>query len=56
MPQLAEVIIYYGPYLANGVVTHRTHRLEGLQVLRGAINDEGQMAGEHRDRWLQKAS
>lgn len=31
MPQLAEVLIYYGPYLANGVVTHRTHRLEGLQ-------------------------
>jgi len=33
MPQLAEVLIYYGPYQANGVVTHRTYRLEGLQEL-----------------------
>lgn len=31
MPSNANVIIYYGPYEACGIVEHRTTRLDGLQ-------------------------
>ncbi|PIK46578.1 putative UPF0728 protein C10orf53-like [Apostichopus japonicus] len=33
MPESAKVTIRFGPYRSCGTVEHRTHRLEGLQVL-----------------------
>ncbi|KAM9345145.1 UPF0728 protein C10orf53 homolog [Symphorus nematophorus] len=32
MPQNARVTLCYGPYESNGVVKHRTFRLQGLQA------------------------
>ncbi|TKS85671.1 UPF0728 protein C10orf53 -like protein [Collichthys lucidus] len=31
MPKNARVTLYYGPYESNGVVGHRSFRLQGLQ-------------------------
>lgn len=33
MPKNAKVTVRFGPYRTCGTVEHRTHRLEGLQVL-----------------------
>uniref|UniRef100_UPI0037E91EC5 UPF0728 protein C10orf53 homolog n=1 Tax=Semicossyphus pulcher TaxID=241346 RepID=UPI0037E91EC5 len=32
MPKFARVTLSYGPYESNGVVEHRTFRLQGLQA------------------------
>ncbi|XP_056148370.1 UPF0728 protein C10orf53 homolog [Lampris incognitus] len=38
MPKDTKVVVRYGPYESNGLVEHRTSRLQGLQV---ALREHG---------------